>query len=139
MLTDIPRDRYGAWVPTLLQAVMAVLQQPSAPVTVGGASAAVGGDYELPGACSNWHVTPYSIQFNCACVDVDIFLTSDWSTTDADSANPRYDALYDVTCEQTTQADRHWCVLRELFVLFDVEFHALMYGLVESTCPSPSI
>jgi len=110
MLTDIPRDRYGSWVTALLQAIRAVLQQPSAPVSVGGASVVVGGDCELPGAATNWHVTAYSVQFKCANVDVEVFLTSDWSTTDADSAYPRYDALYDVTCQQTTEADRYWSV-----------------------------
>jgi len=113
--SDVPRDRYGAWVPALLRAVMAVLQQPSAPAAVGGATAQVGGAtaemggaYELPGACTDWTVASYSIQFHCSGVDVDIFLTSDWSTKDADSAYPRYDALYDVTCQQTNHVDRHW-------------------------------
>jgi len=118
---DIPRDRYGPWVTALLHAVMAVLQKPRpppahvggaspAPAAVGGASpVAVGGAYELPGACTGWHVTRYSVNFRCVGVDVRLFLTSDWSTTDAGSAHARYDALYDVTCQQTTQADRYWC------------------------------
>jgi len=101
MLTDIPRDCYGAWVRALLHAVMAVLQQPSAPATVGGV-------IELPSACTDWHVTSFSVHFHCACVDVNIYLTSDWSTMEANSAYPRYDALYDVTCQQTTHADRYW-------------------------------
>ena len=118
MLTDIPRDRYGAWVPSLLHAVLAVLQQPSAPAAVGVASAALGGACELPGACTDWHMTLYSVHFQCADVDVDVFLTSDWSTTDADSAYPRYDALYDVTCQQTTHADRYWYILFYWNLLF---------------------
>lgn len=108
MLTDVPRDRYGPWVPALLHAIMAVLRKPSAPASVGGASGEVGGVCELPSTCTKWNVTSYSIQFHCAGVDVDIFLTSDWSTKDADSAYPRYDALYDVTCQQTNHADRYW-------------------------------
>jgi len=104
MLTDIPRDCYGPWVPTLLHAIMAVLQQPGAPANVGGASATDG----LPGACTDWHVTSYSVHFHCSGVDVNVFLTSDWSTTDANSAYPRYDALYDVTCQQTTYINRYW-------------------------------
>jgi len=124
LLTDVPRDRYGAWVTALLHAVMAVLQQPSAQATVGsGASAAVGGAsaslgvasvdvggaYELPpAACTDWNVTSYAVRFRCSGVDVDVFLSSDWSTRDADSAHPRYDALYDVTCQQTNHVDRYW-------------------------------
>ena len=126
MLTDIPRVCYGPWVHTLLHAVMVVLQQPIAPAGVGGASA-----HDLPAACTDWHVTSYSVHFQCACVDVDVFLTSDWSTTDADSAYPRYDALYDVTCRQTTDADRYWF---DLFVINFLLKATALCAIKENKC-----
>ena len=61
--------------------------------------------FPLPKA-SHFAVTAYSVQFTCGAVDVDVMVSYDWSNEEAAG----YDALYNLSCKQTTKGSRFWCV-----------------------------
>ena len=102
---DVPRDNQEKWMPCLLQALKRHLQNSS-----GG-----GGDPHAPALpkASHFAVTPYSVQFTCGAVDVDVMVSYDWSNEEAAG----YDALYNLSCKQTTKASRFWLVIRHVFTL----------------------
>ena len=93
---DVPSEGQERWMPSLLHAVSNVFQN---------ASANPDPYHQLPD-CSYFTTTPYAVQFTCGGVDVDIMISFDWNSRESGGAN----AIYDVSCKQTTRSGRRWCV-----------------------------
>lgn len=94
---DVPSEGQERWMPSLLHAVSNVFQN---------ASANPDPYHQLPD-CSYFTTTPYAVQFTCGGVDVDIMISFDWNSRESGGAN----AIYDVSCKQTTHSGRRWCSL----------------------------
>ena len=58
--------------------------------------------YPIP-PCSDFTITPYSVQFTCAGLDVDVIVTYDW-----DSDGGGYVGLYGNSITQETARGRQW-------------------------------